>query len=93
MEIMDAENQKVIKRIALKSDIVLPAAFSMTTDQNIWAVGEKSGRILLFSAEDGRLLSALDSDQEAILGLYFDSDRLLISLNSTGMFNVWGIEK
>lgn len=93
VEIMDAENQKVIKRIALKSDIVLPAAFSMTTDQNIWAVGEKSGRILLFSAEDGRLLSALDSDQEAILGLYFDSDRLLISLNSTGMFNVWGIEK
>lgn len=93
VEIMDAENQKVIKRIALKSDIVLPAAFSMTTDQNIWAVGEKSGRILLFSAEDGRLLSTLDSDQEAILGLYFDSDRLLISLNSTGMFNVWGIEK
>jgi len=91
---MDAESQKVLKRVALESDIELPVAFSVTSDQTIWAVAEKNGRILFFSSVDGRLLSTLESDQEGILGLAFDkSQRTLVSLNSAGAFETWGIEK
>ena len=94
LEIMDAESQKVLKRVALKSDIELPVAFSVTSGQTIWAVAEKTGRILLFAADDGRLITALESDQEEILGVAFDnSRRVLVSLNSAGVFKVWGIEK
>ncbi len=92
IEIMDTESKKVEKRVPLNTEIDSPAAFSINEIGDIWAIAANSGEILLFSSEKGELLEQWDSGQEEIIGLIFDRQNdLLVSMDSTGLFQLWGV--
>ena len=94
VEIMDVDSQKVENRTPLNTEVNSPAAFSINETGNIWAVASSSGGIFLFTPDKGELLKQWDSGQDEIIGMTFDSQNdLLVSMDSTGLIQLWGIAK
>jgi WD40 repeat protein len=94
VEIMDVESQKILKRIPLEGKIESPIAFALNRTEEIWIIATKYGSIQFFSPENGKALKEWDTEQDKIVGLTFDDrDKLLISLDSTGLMKFWGVDE
>ena len=94
VEIMDITSQKIERRISLDAEVELPVAFSVNETGGIWAVATESGEIYIFDPQKGDLLRKWDSGRDQLIGLSFDQqDDLLVSLDATGLFQIWGVIK
>ena len=93
LEWVETASGKVLRRFDLRGlDMAKPANLAVSSNGDLWALGDAGGQILLLDTGNAALVHAWQAHEGEVLSLAFSQNgEHLVSMDRRGLIRVWGV--